>query len=94
MGNTNNQQPVVIIQANGPDTKRNGLGSAGFVLALLGLVFCWVPVLGWILWLLGFALSFAGLFKKPVGLAITGLILSIVSAIIITTLIQTIIELI
>lgn len=34
--------------------KSNGLGTAGFVLALLALLGCWVPVLNWILWLLGF----------------------------------------
>ena len=60
------------------EKKKNGLGVAGFVLALLGLIFCWVPILDWILWLLGLIFSFIGVFKKPKGLAITGLIISAV----------------
>ncbi|MCC8035925.1 MAG: hypothetical protein LIO77_08375 [Rikenellaceae bacterium] len=69
---------TVIIQ----EKKGNGVGTAGFVLALLGLIFCWVPVLGWILWLLGLILSFVGVFKTPRGLSIAGLIISCISIII------------
>lgn len=65
------------------EKKSNGLGTAGFVLALLGVIFCWIPVLNWILWLLGLIFSFIGVFKKPKGLAITGLVLSFISIIVI-----------
>lgn len=65
------------------EKKSNGLGTAGFVLALLGVILCWIPVLNWILWLLGLIFSFIGVFKKPKGLAITGLVLSFISIIII-----------
>lgn len=61
--------------------KSNGLGTAGFVLALLALLGCWVPVLNWILWLLGFIFSFIGIFKSPRGLAIAGLRISLVDLI-------------
>lgn len=61
--------------------KSNGLGTAGFVLALLALLGCWVPVLNWILWLLGFIFSFIGIFKSPHGLAIAGLCISLVDLI-------------
>lgn len=61
--------------------KSNGLGTAGFVLALLALLGCWVPVLNWILWLLGFIFSFIGIFKYPRGLAIAGLCISLVDLI-------------
>ena len=61
--------------------KSNGLGTAGFVLALLALLGCWVPVLNWILWLLGFIFSFIGIFKSPRGLAIAGLCISLVDLI-------------
>ena len=61
--------------------KSNGLGTAGFVLALLALLGCWVPVLNWILWLLGFIFSFIGIFKSPLGLAIAGLCISLVDLI-------------
>lgn len=61
--------------------KSNGLGTAGFVLALLALLGCWIPVLNWILWLLGFIFSFIGIFKSPRGLAIAGLCISLVDLI-------------
>ena len=53
----------------------------GFVLALLALLGCWIPVLNWILWLLGFIFSFIGIFKSPRGLAIAGLCISLVDLI-------------
>lgn len=66
---------TVIIQQN----RGNGVGTAGFVLALLGLFLGWVPVLGWILWVLGLILSGVGMTKKPKGLAIAGLVISLIS---------------
>jgi len=59
----------------------NGLGIAGFVLALLAVFLGWVPVLGWILWFLGLLLSFIGMFKYPRGFAIAGLIISLIGII-------------
>ncbi len=58
--------------------RTNGLGAAGFVLALIGFLLCWTPVLGWVIWLLGLLFSFIGLFKSPRGLAIAGFIISLV----------------
>lgn len=72
------QQQIIINQINPPS---NGAGTAGFVLALLSLILCWAPVVGWVIWFLGFILSFIGLFKRPRGLAITGFILSILDLI-------------
>ena len=72
-GNPNGGQTVII---NQPIKKSNGIGVAGFVLALIGLIFCWVPILNWILWILGLIFSFIGVFKKPKGLAIAGLVIS------------------
>lgn len=69
------------MEENTVEKKKNGIGVAGFVLALIGLIFCWVPVLNWILWILGVIFSFIGVFKKPRGLAITGLILSFIGII-------------
>jgi hypothetical protein len=68
---------TVIIQ-QGPVQPKNGIGTAGFVLALIALCFCWVPVLDWILWLLGLIFSFIGVFKQPKGLAIAGLAISLI----------------
>lgn len=59
------------------------MGTAGFVLALLGLIFCWVPVLDWILWLLGLIFSVIGLFRRPKGLAIAGVVISFLFLIVI-----------
>lgn len=67
--------------------KKNGIGTAGFILAIIGLVFCWVPVLDYILWFLGLLFSFIGVFKKPRGLSIAGLIISCIGIIIIITVI-------
>ena len=77
------RQQIVI---NQPDQK-NGLGTAGFVIALIAMVFCWVLGVQWILWFLGFLFSFIGIFKKPRGLAIAGFILSIIDVIIIIAIV-------
>lgn len=73
-------QTIIVNQS---ERKRsNGLGTAGFVLALLGLIFSWVPGLGWVLWLLGLIFSFVGIFRAPRGLAIAGLVMSCIALII------------
>lgn len=69
MEQTNPQ--TIIIQKKG-----NGLGKAGFVLSLTGLILCWVPIHGFILCLLGAIFSVIGVFKAPRGLAIAGCIIS------------------
>jgi hypothetical protein len=61
--------------------KSNGIGTAGFVLAIIAVVLCWIPILGWIIWLLGLIFSFIGVFKKPKGLSIAGLIISCIDLI-------------
>lgn len=75
-GRTQKVQTVIIREQR---YKSNGLGTAGFILALLGLLLAWVPVLGWILWLVGAILSVIGVFKSPRGLAITGIVLSLIT---------------
>ncbi len=70
---TNNTTTVVV-----EGSRSNSMGVAGFIIALLGLVFCWVPVVDLILWLLGFIFSLIGLFKAPRGMAIAGLVLSLI----------------
>ncbi|NLX72377.1 MAG: hypothetical protein GXY94_03625 [Bacteroidales bacterium] len=72
-------QTIVIYQM---ENKSNGAGVAGFVLALLGLIFSWIPVLNWILWILGLIFSIIGVTKKPKGLAIAGLIISFIAIIV------------
>lgn len=76
-----NETQTIVVEKKG-----NGLGTTGFVLALLGLIFCWVPVVNWILWILGVIFSFIGVFRKPKGLAITGLVLSFIGVILISVI--------
>lgn len=64
--------------SNSNGNNSNGLGVAGFVLALIGLFIGFVPILGWIIWLLGAIFSFAGLFKRPRGFAIAGFVISFI----------------
>lgn len=71
----------------------NGLGIAGFVIAIVGVLLCWVPVLGIILALIATVFSAIGLRASTKsgaphkGLSIAGLVLGIlelVAAILIT----------
>jgi len=85
--NSTNQQgqsgQTVII--NQTESNKNGVGIAGFVLALIAIFLGWVPVLGWIIWVLGLILSFVGVFKKPRGMAIAGLVISLIGIILLLT---------
>ena len=79
------QQPrgqTIIVNSQ----ESNGVGVAGFVLAIIALFLGCIPVLGWILWFLGLLLSFIGVFKEPRGLAIAGLIVSLIGIILILTI--------
>lgn len=64
----------------------NGFAIAGLVLGIVTMVFCWVPILVWVLGTAGIALSIVGLVKSNIkggkGKALTGLILSAVAAVI------------
>lgn len=80
----NTQQPqVVYVVKEKPARRGNGLGTAGFVTALIGLIICWIPAVGWIiggiLSLLGLVFSFVGVFRSPRGLAVAGLIMAFIS---------------
>lgn len=77
--NQENLRHVQTILVREQHYKSNGLGTAGFITSLLGLLLSWVPILGWILWLVGALLSLIDVFKSPRGLAITGLILSLIT---------------
>jgi len=87
--NSSNQAGQTVI-INQTEKKSNGVGTAGFVLALIAVFLGWVPVLGWIIWLLGLILSFVGVFKHPKGLAIAGLVISLIGIILLLTVFGTI----
>ena len=52
-------------------------------MSILGLALCWIPIVDVILWFLGFLFSFIGVFKRPRGKAIAGLIISVISILVI-----------
>jgi hypothetical protein len=74
-------QPGQTFIINQQTKESNGVGTAGFVLAICGVIFGWVPVIGWILWLLGLILSIVGVTRNPKGLAIAGLVISLIGII-------------
>ena len=71
--------------SNSPAKEGNGLGIAGFVVALVGAVLFWVPVLGIILSVIGVVFSAIGIraarkFDAPhKGLSIAGLVVGLVA---------------
>ena len=73
------QMPTIII--NQEKREVNGIGTAGFILSLVSIFLGWIPFLGWLIWLLGLIFSFVGIFKKPKGLAIAGLVISLLGII-------------
>ncbi len=77
--NTERQGQTIIVKQK--EKESNGAGTAGFVLAIISLFLGWIPFIGWLLWLLGLVLSFVGIFKKPKGLAIAGLVISLLGLI-------------
>lgn len=74
-------QPGQTFIINQQVNEKNGVGTAGFVLAICGVILGWVPVIGWILWLLGLILSIVGVTRNPKGLAIAGLVISLIGII-------------
>lgn len=69
------------------ENKSNGMATAGFVLALITVFFGWIPFVGWITWLLGLIFSAVGLSKANKvgvgkGLAIAGLVISLIGIVV------------
>lgn len=73
----------------------NGMATAGFVLALITVFFGWIPFIGWVIWALGLIFSSIGLANakkvegKGKGLAIAGLVISLIGVIVIILLAST-----
>lgn len=70
---------------------RNGLGTSGFVLGLIGLVFSFLPVIGVVAWplvILGLVFSLLGFFRarrgaaSNKGLSIAGIVVSVVGLVV------------
>ncbi|MFD2418316.1 DUF4190 domain-containing protein [Amycolatopsis pigmentata] len=74
-----------------PAQRKNGLGTAGFVLGLIGVIFAFIPLIGVVAWpltILGLIFGIVGTLRANKGqadnkgLAISGLVLSVVGLII------------
>ncbi len=65
------------------DKSSNVLGRVGFIMSIVALLLGWIDILGWILWALGAFFSVLGMFRKNRGLAIAGIIISIVAFLVI-----------
>ena len=76
-------QPQAAAAQPQPVSRKNGISTAGLVLSIVGLALCWVPGVNLVLWFLGFLFSFIGIFKRPKGKAIAGLIISVISIVVI-----------
>ena len=75
--NSQSQQHTVIEKTIIVKRRTNGLGTAGFVLSIVGFCFFWIFPVYAILTFLGFLFSFIGIFRAPRGLAIAGLVISL-----------------
>lgn len=85
-------QPQAAAAQPQPVSRKNGISTAGLVLSIIGLALCWVPGVNLVLWFLGFLFSFIGVFKRPKGKAIAGLIISAISIVVIILVYGAIIE--
>ena len=85
-------QPQAAAAQPQPVSRKNGISTAGLVLSIVGLALCWVPGVNLVLWFLGFLFSFIGVFKRPKGKAIAGLIISAVSIVVIILVFGAILE--
>ena len=87
---TNQQQPIVNVYTTTAQMRepkqRNGIGLTGFILSLVCLFTSWAPGLNLVMWILGLVFSAVGVFRKPKGFAIAGLIISMISILIIILL--------
>ena len=78
----NGRPSTASVNVSVEQRQSNGVGTAGFVLSLISLIFSWLPGVNFLVWFIGFILSFIGIFRKPKGLAITGLLISCIDLII------------
>ncbi|WP_125588144.1 hypothetical protein [Companilactobacillus jidongensis] len=77
------KEHVIVNNYTTDKAQSNPMGTAGFICALVDLFIGWVPFIGWLLWIVGAALSIVGIFRNPKGLAIAGAVISFIDVIII-----------
>lgn len=59
-----------------PQRETNSMGTAGFVLSIITVIIGWLPYFGWAIWLMAVVFSCIGMSRRPRGLAIAGLIIT------------------
>lgn len=79
------------------DHRTNEAGTAGFIITLAGVILFWVPFIGQLLLVLGFAFSIYGLIigirrHKRLPFSIAGLLLATASMLIIYTVAKDLVE--
>lgn len=87
---TKEQQPIVNVYTTAAQVRehkqKNGIGLTGFILSLVCLFSSWAPGLNIVMWILGLVFSAVGVFRKPKGFAIAGLVISMISILVIIIL--------
>lgn len=73
---THKAQPIIINQNN--NSNSNPIGIAGFITSILAYLLYCIPIVGHLIWILGLVLSIIGLFNRPRGLAIAGVVISLI----------------
>ena len=81
--NKEENKTIIIQKTNGS----NASGTIGLIFAILSWPFSCFPIFGSIFWLIGLIFSIVGLFKKPRGAAIAGLVISFLGLILIVLVI-------
>ena len=81
MSDSSTSQLGQTLDAQPQAPQKNGPGLAGFILSLCALFLGWIPIIGWIIWVLGLIFSSIGMFRQPKGFAIAGLVISLVGVV-------------
>lgn len=74
--NYENEPQVVVVEKR---RRVNVFGLIGFIFSILTFFSSWIPVAGWLLWIVGLVLSTIGLFRTPRELAVAGFLISMIS---------------
>ena len=79
------QQPYGMPQPNhGQEQKESSIGLIALICPIAGIISCWVPILCFLLFLVGFILSIVGVTKTPRKLATIALLINIIGFVLLT----------
>lgn len=97
MNQIDRSQQVCSEDSKNNPLQRNKMATTGFILALLGLVFCWVPVLNILLWIGGLVFSIIGMTRAykvfaAIGIGITGVSVTVLCFMTVYKIVTTLME--